>query len=108
MAHAAAEAHVAIEPWVDDQSALFAGIDLLVVPSEPVENTPRVILEAYSAGVPVLAYYAGGIPELVDDGRTGILVRPQTPEALAQSIREAVYAARPYVANSRGGPDTLA
>ena len=44
------------------------------MPSAPHDATPRVILEAFSAGVPVIAFCSGGIPELIADGRTGFLV----------------------------------
>ena len=50
-------------------------LDVLVVPSTWIDATPRVILEAFSAGVPVIAYRSGGIPELIEDGITGILTR---------------------------------
>ena len=73
--------------WRDDVSSILAGLDLLVVPSSPIEAIPRVILEAYSAGVPVVAYRTGGIPEVVEHARTGWLVDP-TPEALATQLRE--------------------
>jgi glycosyltransferase involved in cell wall biosynthesis len=45
-----------------------------------------VIPEAYSAGVPVIAFPAGGIPEVLDDERTGFLTRASTAEALAERI----------------------
>jgi len=54
--------------WRDDVGAVLDGLDLLVVPSDHLEATTRVILEAYSAGVPVVAYANGGIPEVVEDG----------------------------------------
>ena len=50
-------------------------IDILLVPSAPHEATTRVILEAYAAGVPVVAFASGGIPEIVEDGVTGYLTR---------------------------------
>jgi glycosyltransferase involved in cell wall biosynthesis len=59
--------------WRTDIYAALAGIDLLLVPSAAHEATTRVILEAYAAGVPVIAFPAGGIPEVVDDGRSGCL-----------------------------------
>jgi len=46
----------------------------LVVPSACFEGAPRSILEAYSAGVPVIASAIGGLPEVVDNDRTGVLV----------------------------------
>ena len=58
----------------EDVGAVLAGLDLLVVPSTEAEATTRVILEAFSAGVPVVAYAVGGIPEVVRDGENGFLV----------------------------------
>jgi glycosyltransferase involved in cell wall biosynthesis len=72
--------------WQSDLSRTFADLDLLVVPSSPIEATTRVILEAYSAGVPVVAFPSGGIPEVVRDGETGFLAAARTPEALADRI----------------------
>ncbi len=53
-------------------AAALAGLDLLVVASRR-ESFGRVILEAFSAGVPVVASDAGGIPEVVEHGRNGLL-----------------------------------
>jgi len=50
----------------------MAGLDLLLVPSTGPEATTRVIPEAYAAGVPVIAFPSGGIPE-VAAGRPGML-----------------------------------
>lgn len=72
--------------WQNDISRVFANLDLLVVPSTPVEATTRVILEAYSSGVPVAAFACGGIPEVVRNGKTGFLAQERTPEALADCI----------------------
>ncbi len=43
-------------------------------------------MEALSAGTPVVAYPSGGIPELICDGRTGLLTEQSTPASLARSI----------------------
>ena len=72
--------------WQNDISHVFANLDLLIVPSTPLEATTRVILEAYSAGVPVAAFACGGIPEVVRNGETGFLAQERTPEALAERI----------------------
>jgi len=82
---AAAGLAVELAGWQADVAEVLARLDLVAVPSASFEATPRVILEAYAAGVPVVAYRAGGIPEVVEDGRTGFLVDP-APEALAERI----------------------
>lgn len=66
-------------------TALLKGIDLLSVPSF-IEATPYVILEAMAAGIPVVASSVHGIPEQVEDGETGLLVRPGQEEELAAAI----------------------
>jgi glycosyltransferase involved in cell wall biosynthesis len=73
-------------PWQEDVSQIYSELDLLVVPSGALEATTRVILEAFSAGVPVVAFPVGGIPEVVQDGHTGFLARGVTSEALAERI----------------------
>jgi len=75
--------------WTDDAAGWFQDLDLLVVPSDASDNVPRVILEAYAAGVAVVAFNSGGIPELIDHGVTGWLVNRRTPEALASAIIDA-------------------
>jgi glycosyltransferase involved in cell wall biosynthesis len=72
--------------WQDDSGKVLAGLDLLIVPSAPVDATPRVILEAFAAKVPVVAFANEGFRELIDDGRTGFLVEARTAEALADKI----------------------
>lgn len=76
--------------WTDDVGDFLKSVDLLVVPSDAVDANPRVIPEAYAAGVPVLAFDGGGIPELITHETTGLLVHPHTPEALAEAILDAV------------------
>jgi GT2 family glycosyltransferase len=53
--------------------ALLASLDMLIVPSVWIENSPFVIKEAFAAGVPVVASNLGGMAELVEDGRNGLL-----------------------------------
>jgi glycosyltransferase involved in cell wall biosynthesis len=65
---------------------IYAGLDVLVVPSLWPENSPLVIREAFMAGVAVVAARVGGIPELIDDGRTGLLVEPGSTRALAGAL----------------------
>ncbi len=72
--------------WQDDMSKVYSDLDLLVVPSSALEATTRVVLEAYSAGVPVIAFPVGGIPEILRNEQTGFLAEAATAEALAQRI----------------------
>jgi glycosyltransferase involved in cell wall biosynthesis len=79
---------VAFTGWTDDIASVLARLDVLVVPSVGLEATTRVILEAYSAGVLVVARNTGGIPEVLEHGRTGILVDDPDPGALARAVDE--------------------
>ena len=72
--------------WQDDIARLYGSLDLLVVPSSHLEATTRVILEAYSAGVPIVAFPSGGIPEVVRNNETGFLTEEVTAESLANRI----------------------
>jgi glycosyltransferase involved in cell wall biosynthesis len=60
-------------------------LDALVLPSYR-EGLPNVILEAFRAGVPVVATAVGGTPELVFPGETGYLVRPDDADEMAQRL----------------------
>jgi len=73
--------------WTNDVAAALRNMEILAVPSGSGEAATRVIMEAVSAGTPVVAYRSGGIPELVEDGRTGILTETPDFAALANSIR---------------------
>jgi glycosyltransferase involved in cell wall biosynthesis len=83
--------------WQSDASQIFSGLDLLVVPSTPVEATTRIIVEAYSAGVPVVAFPSGGIPEILTDNVTGFLAADNTAEALAARIMSVLELPRPEI-----------
>lgn len=76
--------------WTENIAEFFDQIDVLVVPSEGVDANPRVIPEAYSAGIPVIAFDSGGIGELLSHDETGILVRERSAQALASAILDAV------------------
>jgi glycosyltransferase involved in cell wall biosynthesis len=54
------------------------------------ENFPHMLLEAMHGGVPVVATTIGGIPELIEDGKEGILVRPDDKRALGAAINRIV------------------
>lgn len=65
---------------------VYAQIDVLVVPSLWLENSPLVIHEAFMAGVPVVGARIGGIADLLDDGRTGLLYDPASPSELQAAL----------------------
>jgi glycosyltransferase involved in cell wall biosynthesis len=70
----------------DDVMAVLDAADVLVHPSE-VDAFPTALLEAMAAGLPVVATAVGGIPEIVEDGETGLLVRaPAQAEELADAL----------------------
>lgn len=79
--------------WRDDVGQVLSTLDLVIVPSAVVDATPLVILEAFSAGVPVVAFRSGGIPEIIEDGVTGILCSPD-PDELSQTIVKLLQSAR--------------
>jgi glycosyltransferase involved in cell wall biosynthesis len=58
-----------------------------VVPSEAPENFPFSALESLAAGRPVIAARVGGLPEIVRDGLTGVLVPARDPAALASAMQ---------------------
>jgi glycosyltransferase involved in cell wall biosynthesis len=69
----------------DDVPAVLANADIFVLPSRS-EAFPNAIVEAMMSGLPVVASSVGGIPELVEDGRTGRLVPPGDVAQLAAAI----------------------
>jgi L-malate glycosyltransferase len=73
----------------DDIPAVLAALDLLVVPSVS-ESLPNVILEAMAAGIPVVATRVGGIPEVVEHERTGLLVPPEDEDQLVEAIERLI------------------
>jgi glycosyltransferase involved in cell wall biosynthesis len=72
--------------WVDDLASVLPRWDVLVMPSLE-EGFPIAALDAMAAGLPVVGSAVGGVPELVEDGKTGWLVPPRDVEALASRIR---------------------
>jgi glycosyltransferase involved in cell wall biosynthesis len=66
---------------------LVRGAAVAAVPSRWHENQPLAILEAFACGLPVVTTDLGGLPELVDDGVDGALVRPDDAPALAAARR---------------------
>jgi glycosyltransferase involved in cell wall biosynthesis len=68
----------------DDVADVLAAIDVAVCCSD-FEGGPLSVMEYMAAGRPVVATRVGGLPELVRDGETGVLVDPRDPDALADA-----------------------
>ena len=65
---------------------LVSNAYFIMVPSEWYENNPMTIIEGYAAGVPVIGAKIGGIPEIIEDGRTGYLFDSGNKEELVKMI----------------------
>lgn len=71
--------------WQRDLEPIYADLDLVVLSSRN-EGTPACLIEAMAAGLPVVATRVGGVPDLVADEKTGLLVPPGDAAALSQAI----------------------
>lgn len=66
-----------------DMPEVYAAIDIFVFTSR-LEACARVILEAMASAKPIVAVNAGGTPELIEDGISGFLVKPSSPQSIAE------------------------
>lgn len=73
----------------EDAQTFVAAADVFVNPSD-VEGLPLSVLEALALSRPVVATAVGGVPTVVKDGETGVLVPPGDPEALAAGMARAI------------------
>ena len=73
----------------EDVPALLALADAFVLPSRS-EAFPNGAIEAMAAGLPVVASRVGGLVDLIDEGRTGLLVRPDDPTALGAALESLI------------------
>ena len=70
--------------WDEVKNASF-----VIVPSECEENNPMTIIEGYAYGKPVIGSSLGGIPEIIEEGKTGFVFNAFDKDALASAIRRA-------------------
>lgn len=78
-----------------DVQRRLAEADVFVLASQRsregnMDGIPVALMEAMAAGTPVVSTAVSGIPELIDDGETGLLVPPRDPQALARAIRRMI------------------
>jgi glycosyltransferase involved in cell wall biosynthesis len=78
--------------FVNDPSAIYPCIDVLVCPSTESESFGLVCVEALSFGRPVIAPREGGPAEIIESGKTGILFEPRSVASLADAIARVVSA----------------
>jgi glycosyltransferase involved in cell wall biosynthesis len=91
VAAAGLEGRFVLAGFRHDLDCFLPFLDLMVLPSF-TEGMPNVVLEAFAAGVPVVATAVGGTPELIEEGLSGYLVPPGDPAALARRIRDVLGA----------------
>jgi glycosyltransferase involved in cell wall biosynthesis len=84
-AAASPDVSISFTGLVSDVASLMSCFDMLVCPSD-TEGTPRVVIEAMFAGVPVVATRVGGLPDLISHGQTGLLVLPNSVTALVEQV----------------------
>ena len=81
--------HVIKLDIVNDMAGIMSASDILIAPffdTIGISDYPQVILEAMAAGKPVISTTVGGIPEIIDHGKTGFLIPPDSPQHISERI----------------------
>jgi glycosyltransferase involved in cell wall biosynthesis len=79
--------NVVFEGWVDNVGDYLGAFDLFILPSNK-EGIGGILLDAMDRALPIVASRVGGLPEIVRDGESGILIEPGSPDALQAAILE--------------------
>ena len=79
--------HVHFLGFRPDAARLAGACDVAVMPSIEREGLPKAILESMALGLPPVVTDVGGLPELVEDGKCGLVVPPRDAEALRDALR---------------------
>ncbi|MCQ8102638.1 glycosyltransferase family 4 protein [Methylomonas sp. SURF-2] len=70
-------------------AGLYAKADIMLNPTR-VDNMPNSLLEALAAGLPIVTTAVGGIPYIVSDGETALMVEPNNPEMMAAKLEQLI------------------
>jgi glycosyltransferase involved in cell wall biosynthesis len=76
---------VQLLPFTSDPRPVYRALDIFVLASHS-ETFGMVLQEALAMGVPSVGTNNGGVPEIITDGRTGLLIEPQSPQAIADAV----------------------
>lgn len=102
--------NVTLRGFVEDYHdvlKMMAGSDILVLSSASAEGNPRVILESFQFERPVIVTAAGGTPELIEDGKNGLLLPPKEPEPFAEAILKLAHDGKLRKKLGKGGKKFL-
>ena len=91
--HASKNANIVYKGFVSrsDQLNIINNCDVMVAPSVYPDACPTSIIEGMSLGKPIISTYAGGIPELVDEGLTGYLTNPGSVSELTEFMKKVMH-----------------
>ena len=89
----------------DDLQLYYRDSDIFVLPTY-VEGVPRVLLEAQSAGLPIVTTMVGGIPNAIKHGYDGLLVMPGDPDAIADAVVKIIQTKNLYCYLMKNGLKT--
>ena len=78
-----------ILPFQENIEEVFSGLDLFLMPSYG-ETFGRVLIEAMASGVPVVGTRAGGVVDLIADGKDGLLAEPRSADSLVRALQVAL------------------
>jgi glycosyltransferase involved in cell wall biosynthesis len=70
----------------DDSLSVLRSLDVFIMPSIEGDTIPQVLLEAMAVGLPAIATTTGSIPDVIEDGVTGLLVPPRDSGAISSHI----------------------
>jgi glycosyltransferase involved in cell wall biosynthesis len=91
------EQRVFLVGYVEQAAEYIKGFNIFILPSVK-EGLPYTLIEAGYANLPVIATTVGGIPEIIDDMKSGILIQPRKPAEIAHAI--GFYAEHPEIART--------